>query len=366
MSRVFARAFHASARRPQIYQNILQIIGKTPIVKINKLSPEGRTIYAKCEFFNPLSSVKDRLALAIIEDAERNGTLKPGQTVIDGSSGNTGIALAMVCAQKGYPCVVTMAESFSIERRKIMRFLGAKVILTPAPMKGTGMLNKAKELADAHGWFLARQFENEANARFHASTTGAEIVSDFASQRLDYWITGYGTGGTLKGVGQILRVAKPNTKIIVAEPAPAALLSSRTKTTRDKFGAPTESHPAFSPHPIQGWTPDFISKLTEDAQNMELIDEVMTVAPADAIATARKLGSMEGIFTGISGGATMATAIKVAAAAPEGSVILTMLADTAERYLSTPLFADIEANMNETELELSKSTPNCHIPPPAQ
>jgi cysteine synthase len=278
-------------------------------------------MYAKCEFFNPLASVKDRLAIAIIEDAERSGALKPGQTVVEATSGNTGIALAMVCAAKGYPFVATMAESFSIERRKIMRMLGAKVILTPAAERGSGMVRKAKELAEKNGWFLARQFENPANPEYHRNTTGPEILSDFAGKRLDFWVTGWGTGGTLTGAGEMLKKARPAIKIIASEPAGAALLSGGE----------------WKPHKIQGWTPDFVPAVL----NRSVADEVIPVADEDAIKTARDLSRKEGIFCGISSGATFAAALKVAEKAPQGSVILAMLPDTAERYLSTPLFEGI-------------------------
>ncbi len=304
-----------------IYDNILQTIGRTPIVRINKLAPKHVAMYAKCEFFNPLSSVKDRLAIAIIEDAERSGTLKPGQTVIEATSGNTGIALAMVCAAKGYPFVATMAESFSVERRKIMRMLGAKVILTPAAERGSGMVRKAEELAKKNGWFLARQFENPANPEYHRNTTGPEILSDFAGKRLDFWVTGWGTGGTLTGAGEMLKKARPGIKVITSEPAGAALLSGGE----------------FKPHKIQGWTPDFVPKVL----NREVADQIIPVADEDAIKAARELARQEGIFCGISSGATFTAGLKVAEKAPQGSVILVMLPDTAERYLSTALFEGI-------------------------
>src|SRR6187397_3230667 len=248
-----------------IYDNILGTIGRTPIVRINRLAPAGTTMYVKCEFFNPLSSVKDRLAIAIIEDAERSGTLKPGQTVVEATSGNTGIALAMVCAAKGYPLVVTMAENFSVERRKLMRFLGARVVLTPASLKGSGMLAKAVELAEAHGWFLCRQFENEANADVHTRTTAQEILADFAGERLDYWVSGFGTGGTLKGVARALKQASPVTRVIAAEPDNSGLLASGIRQPRRPDGTASESHPRFRPHLMQGWAPDFVSHLTESA-----------------------------------------------------------------------------------------------------
>ncbi|HEY8508858.1 MAG TPA: cysteine synthase A [Steroidobacteraceae bacterium] len=304
-----------------IYENILQTIGRTPIVRIQRLAPEGITMYVKCEFFNPLASVKDRLAIAIIEDAERRGVLKPGQTVVEATSGNTGIALAMVCAAKGYPFVAVMVETFSVERRKIMRMLGAKVILTPAAERGTGMVRKAEELAKKHGWFLARQFENEANPAYHRNTTGPEILSDFAGKRLDYFVTGWGTGGTLTGAGEMIRLARPEVQIIASEPASAALLS----------GQP------FTPHKIQGWTPDFVPAVL----NREVPHRIVTVTDAEAIEAARALASREGIFCGISSGGTFAAAQKIAAEAPKGSVILAMLPDTGERYLSTALFEGI-------------------------
>jgi cysteine synthase A len=304
-----------------IYDNILGTIGRTPIVRINRLAPAHVTVYVKCEFFNPLSSVKDRLAIGIIEDAERRGTLKPGQTVVEATSGNTGIALAMVCAAKGYPFVATMADSFSVERRKIMRILGARVILTPAAERGSGMVRKAEELAKKHGWFLARQFENEANPEYHRNTTGPEILSDFAGKRLDFWVTGWGTGGTLTGAGEMIRRARPETRIIVSEPEGAALLSGRE----------------FKPHKIQGWTPDFVPAVL----NREVAHEILPVTDAEAIEAARALARSEGIFCGISSGGTFVAALKVAAKAPKGAVILAMLPDTGERYLSTALFEGI-------------------------
>ena len=304
-----------------IYDTILGTIGRTPIVRVNRLAPKHVTMYVKCEFFNPGGSVKDRLAIAIIEDAERRGTLKPGQTVVEATSGNTGIALAMVCAAKGYPFVAVMTETFSIERRKLMRIMGAKVILTPAAERGTGMVRKAAELAEKHGWFLARQFENEANPAYHRSTTGPEIIQDFAGRRLDFFVTGWGTGGTLTGAGQMIRLARPDVQIVATEPAGAALLSGKT----------------WAPHKIQGWTPDFIPKVL----NREVAHQIVPVADTEAIDTARKLASSEGIFCGISSGGTFAAALKVAANAPQGSVILAMLPDTGERYLSTVLFEGI-------------------------
>ncbi len=304
-----------------IYDNILATIGRTPIVRIQRLAPKNVTMYVKCEFFNPLGSVKDRLAIAIIEDAERTGALKPGQTVVEATSGNTGIALAMVCAAKGYPFVATMAESFSIERRKIMRMLGARVILTPAAERGSGMVRKAAELAQKHGWFLARQFDNEANPAYHRNTTGPEILQDFAGKRLDFFVTGWGTGGTLTGAGQMIRLARPQTQIIATEPANAALLSGKP----------------WTPHKIQGWTPDFVPSVLD----REVPHRILPVTDVEAIDASRSLARSEGIFCGISSGATFSAALKVAAEAPSGSVILAMLPDTAERYLSTPLFEGI-------------------------
>ncbi len=340
-----------------IYDNILKTIGNTPVVRITKLAPAGINLYAKLEAFNPLGSVKDRLALGIIEDAERSGKLKPGQTVVEATSGNTGIGLAMVCAQKGYPLVVTMADSFSVERRKLMRFLGAKVVLTPAAKKGTGMVAKAAELAEAHGWFLCRQFENEANADMHSKTTAPEILADFAGQRLDYWVTGAGTGGTLKGVARVLKAERPDIKIIACEPENAAIMSSGVTQKRNADGSPAESHPSFQPHPMQGWTPDFIPKLAEDALSAHYVDQLLTVKGEDAIRLSRQLAQQEGIFTGITGGATFAAALQICQSAPQGTTVLCMLPDTGERYLSTPLFADVEADMSEDEKAISQSTP---------
>jgi cysteine synthase A len=340
------------------YQNILETIGNTPVVRLNKLAPAGVNVYVKVESFNPMGSVKDRLALAVIEDAERRGELKPGQTVIEATSGNTGIGLAMVCAQKGYPLVVTMAESFSVERRKLLRFLGAKVVLTPAALKGSGMLAKAIELADTHGWFLCRQFENPANADVHARTTAREIIRDFADQRLDYFVTGFGTGGTLKGVASALKRSRPDTRIVAAEPDVAPLLSSGVVQARDTAGGPAGSHPKFNPHPMQGWSPDFISTLTEQAREAELIDEIVTVTGADAMRLSRELARKEGIFAGISSGATLAAALEIARRASPGSNIVCMLPDTGERYLSTPLFEGISIEMTDEEREMG-SLPIC-------
>ena len=310
-----------------IHENILGTIGNTPVVRINHLTPPNVTMYVKCEAFNPLSSVKDRLAIGIIEDAERRGTLKPGQTVVEATSGNTGIALAMVCAVKGYPFVALMAESFSIERRKLMRILGAKVILTPAADRATGMVKKTEELAKKHGWFVARQFENPANPEYHRNTTGPEILRDFAGKRLDYWVTGYGTGGTLTGAGEMLKTARPDIKIIVTEPEGAALLQGKE----------------WKPHKIQGWTPDFIPQVLD----RDVYDEVVSVTDVEARDAARDLASKEGILCGISSGGTFAGAVKVAQKAPKGSVILAMLPDTGERYFTTVLFEGINEGSDE-------------------
>ena len=339
------------------FKNILETVGRTPVVEVAKLAPPGVELFVKLEAFNPLGSVKDRLALGVIEAAERSGELKPGQTVIEATSGNTGIGLAMVCTQKGYPLVVTMAENFSVERRKLMRFMGAKVILTPASEKGSGMLAKALELAQAHGWFLCRQFENEANPDFHSKTTAVEILEAFEGDRLDYWVTGMGTGGTLKGVARVLRKERPETKIIVCEPDNSPILGSGIAQARGSDGAPSESHPYFRPHLMQGWTPDFIPKLAEDAVNAGYIDEVVPIKGGDALRLTRELAQKAGILTGISGGATFAGALQICARAEKGAKILCMLPDTGERYLSTPLFEDIPAEMTGEETEIAQSTP---------
>ena len=304
-----------------IHDSILGTIGKTPVVRVQRLAPKHVTMYVKCEFFNPLGSVKDRLAIGIIEDAERTGALKPGQTVVEATSGNTGIALAMVCASKGYPFVAVMSETFSVERRKVMRILGAKVILTPGAERGSGMVRKAEELARRHGWFLARQFENEANPAYHRSTTGPEIIQDFVGRRLDYFVTGWGTGGTLTGAGQMIRLARPDVQIVACEPAGAALLSGKS----------------WAPHKIQGWTPDFVPAVLD----REVPHRIVAVTDAEAVESTRNLAGKEGLFCGISSGATFAAALKVAAEAPEGAVLLAMLPDTGERYLSTVLFEGI-------------------------
>ena len=304
-----------------IYENILDTIGNTPVVRLHRIPPKNVTIYVKIESFNPMASVKDRLAFAIVTDAEKRGLLQPGQTVVEATSGNTGLALAMVCAARGYGFVATMADSFSLERRKIMRMLGAKVILTPAAERGTGMVRKAEELAEKHGWFLARQFENLANPEFHRHTTGPEILRDFAGRRLDYWVTGYGTGGTMTGAGQVLKTGRPEVRIVATEPAAASLLAGSE----------------WNPHKIQGWTPDFIP----DVLDREVYDELLPVTDDEAIDISRRLSAEEGIFVGISAGATLAAALKVAERAEDGSVILAMLPDTGERYLTTPLFENV-------------------------
>jgi cysteine synthase A len=339
------------------YENILGTIGNTPVVRINRMAPKGVNLFAKIEAFNPLGSVKDRLALGVIEAAEKSGELKPGQTVIEATSGNTGIGLAMVCAQKGYPLVVTMAEQFSVERRKLMRFLGAKVVLTPAAGRAVGMVAKAVELAKAHGWFLTRQFENEANADIHSRTTAREIVADFRGERLDYWVTGYGTGGTLKGVSRVLAKEMPDTKIVVCEPDDAPLLGSGLEQVRNPDGSAAAPHPAFKPHPMQGWTPDFIPKLTADVVQMKVIDRILRIPGAEAMRCSMELAQKEGIFVGITAGATFAGALRVSADSPKGANVLCMLPDTGERYLSTPLFANVPADMTPEELEISRSTP---------
>ncbi len=310
-----------------LYDSILDTVGNTPIVKLQRLAPQGVTVYAKVESFNPGGSVKDRLALAIILDAEERGLLKPGDTIVEATSGNTGVALAMVAAARGYKFVATMVETFSVERRKLMRAYGAKVILTPAAERGSGMVRRARELAEEHGWFLASQFANPANPAYHRNTTAAEILRDFAGKRLDYFVSGWGTGGTLTGVGEVLKVARPQTRIVATEPAGAALLKGDD----------------WKPHKIQGWTPDFVP----DVLNRDVVDELLTVEDDRAIATARRLAAEEGIFVGISAGATLASALDVADRAEPGAVILAMLPDTGERYFSTPLFADVNEGSDD-------------------
>ncbi len=338
------------------YNSILETVGRTPIVRVNRIAPANVNLFVKVEAFNPLGSVKDRLALGVIEAAERSGQLKPGMTVVEATSGNTGIGLAMVCAAKGYPLVVTMAESFSVERRKLMRFLGAKVVLTPAALRGTGMVQKAIELAEKHGWFWTRQFENEANAEMHERTTAREIMEDFKGDGLDYWVTGYGTGGTLNGVARVLAKESPQTKIVVCEPSDAPLLGSGQAQERNADGTPAAGHPAWKPHPVQGWTPDFIPKITGDV-DMSRLHKILPITGPDAMRASQDLATKEGIFVGISSGATFAAALAIAREAPAGSNILAMLPDTGERYLSTPLFADIPADMTEEEQAIYRSTP---------
>jgi cysteine synthase A len=340
-----------------IKNSILDTVGNTPVVRVNNLGPDHVELYVKLEAFNPLGSVKDRLALGVINAAEKDGSLKPGQTVVEATSGNTGIGLAMVCAQKGYPLVITMAENFSVERRKLMRFLGAKVILTPASEKGTGMIAKAAELAEKHGWHYTRQFENEANADTHSLTTAREIMVDFGETGLDYWVSGFGTGGTLKGVSRVLKAESPATRVVAAEPDNSGLLCSGIAQTRNKDGSAAASHPNFRPHLMQGWSPDFIPKLADDVMDAGLIDIYQPVAGVDALQCARDLAAKEGIFCGISGGATFAAALKVADKAPEGSRILVMIPDTGERYLTTTLFEDIVETMSQEELDIAASTP---------
>ena len=354
-------AVRSTNGRGRRYDSVIDTVGDTPTIRINNIAPKNVTVYVKFEAFNPAGSVKDRLALSIIEAAEKDGRLKPGQTVVEATSGNTGIGLAMVCAAKGYPLVVTMADSFSIERRKLMRFLGAKVVLTPRAEKAVGMYKKAVELAEKNGWFLAQQFETADNADIHESTTGREIMADFDGERLDYFVTGYGTGGTVAGVGRVLRSERPDTKIVLTEPANAALVSSGTAQPREDNNAPTSGHPAWEPHPIQGWTPDFIPYVLQEALDKSFYDELMPVPGPEGIAWSKRLAAEEGIFTGISGGSTFAVAMKVAENAPDGSVILAMLPDTGERYLSSPLFEGIPEDMDDEEVALSKSTPTAQL-----
>lgn len=355
------------------YNNILETIGNTPLVRLNKLAPEGVNLYVKLEAFNPLSSVKDRMARAVIEKAERSGELKPGQTVVEATSGNTGIGLAMVCAQKGYPLVIVMAENFSLERRKLLRFLGAKVVLTPASEKGTGMVNKAIELAEQHGWYLPRQFENEMNAEVHTLTTAQEILKDFEGEHLDAFVCGFGTGGTLLGVARGLKAADPSIRIVAAEPDNAPVLGSGIKQQRGPDGAPLGSHPYFRPHLFQGWAPDFVSKLTETAQEEHLVDEIVPVSGQESLRLARALATQEGIFVGITSGGALMAALDLAKRSAPGTNIVCLLADTGERYMTTPLFEEINTDMNADEIDISRSTPGyrfdlapqCPTPAPA-
>jgi len=336
--------------------NILQTIGNTPVVKINKLAPAGVNLYVKIESFNPMGSVKDRLAIGVIEAAEKSGELKTGQTIVEATSGNTGISLAMVCAQKGYPLVITMAENFSIERRKMIRFLGAQVVLTPASAKGSGMVAKADELAKKHGWWQPKQFENPANANIHTQTTAKEIAEQFEDIGLDYWVSGFGTGGTVLGVSRGLRQYSPKTKVMICEPDNSQILASGIAQARDANGDHTQSHPNFRPHLMQGWSPDFVPKLAESALRENVIDDFVPIDGSFSLQCAKDLAQEEGIFVGISAGATFAGALKVAEQAPKGSNILCMLPDTGERYLSTPLFEDIAAEMSQDEELISQST----------
>jgi cysteine synthase A len=346
------------------YNSIIETVGRTPIVRINRIAPEGVNLWVKVEAFNPLGSVKDRLALGVIEAAEKSGELKPGQTVVEMTSGNTGIGLAMVCAAKGYPLVIVMPESFSVERRKLMRFLGAKVLLTPAAQRATGAISKALELAKAHGWFLTRQFENPANPDYHEKTTGPEIVADFKDIGLDYFVSGFGTGGTLNGVARVLAKDSPRTKIVVCEPADAPMLTSGQSQQRNADGTPATGHPAWKPHPMQGWSPDFIPKLTGEV-DFSRVHKILTVTSAEAMKCSQDLAAKEGVFVGITSGATFAGALEVAKNAPKGSNILAMLPDTGERYLSTPLFANIPAEMTDEELSIVRSTPSAQPVPAA-
>ena len=347
---------YSTEGRGKLYSDILGTVGDTPCVRLNRTGPDHVTMYVKVEAFNPLSSVKDRLALNMIEDAEREGRLSPGQTVVEATSGNTGIGLAMVCAAKGYPLVITMAESFSIERRRLMRFLGAQVVLTPKEERGIGMYKAAQTLAEQNGWFFARQFETSANADIHEATTGREILADFKDARLDYWVTGYGTGGTVTGVARVLRNERPECRIVLSEPHNARLLGSGLAQERHDDDSPAGSHPAWEPHVIQGWTPDFIPKVLQEGIDRAFFDEVRPVDGVKGMAMAQHLAANEGILTGVSGGSTLLTAVEVANQAPEGSVLLVMLPDTGERYLSTPLFESIPAEMNDEEMALFAST----------
>lgn len=343
--------------RGRLFNSVVDTIGDTPCIRINNLAPKHVEIYAKAEFFNPAASVKDRLAISIIEEARRRGDLKPGQTVVEATSGNTGIGLAMVCAALGHPLVITMADSFSVERRKLMRFMGAKVVLTPRALKGFGMIKKAQELAAANGWFLASQFETPDNALVHENTTAREIVADFKGRKLDWFVTGYGTGGTVSGVGRVLKKESPGTRIVLAEPANAALVASGVPQQREAGNRPAVGHTAFQPHPIQGWTPDIIPWVLQEAIDNRYFDELTSIAGAEAVQWAKKLAASEGIMTGVSGGATFGVAMKVAEKAAPGSTILCMLPDTSERYLSGALFEGIIDDMNEEEVAMSKSTP---------
>jgi cysteine synthase A len=347
------------------YDSILQTIGRTPVIRVARIAPDPAQLFVKLEARNPMGSVKDRPALSMIEAAERDGRLRPGQTVIEASSGNTGISLAMICARKGYPLVIVMAENFSVERRRLMRFLGAQVVLTPAALKGSGMRAKARELALTHGWFLPDQFSNEANAEAHLRSTGPEILADFSDRPLDYLVLGCGTGGTLKGVATFLRRASPRTRIVVCEPDNAPMLSSGLPQARDADGEPLGSHPTFRPHVMQGWSPDFLPLLTQSALQAQYADEILAVGGIETFECARRLAREEGIFTGITGGATLAGALQLLKRIPSGASVLAMLPDTGERYLSTPLFESVSADMNEQELGIAASSPGYRFGQPA-
>ena len=338
-----------------LYKTILDTIGNTPSIKLNNIKINECDLYVKAEFFNPASSVKDRIARSIIETAERDGSLKQGQTVVEATSGNTGIGLAMVCAAKNYPCVITMPESASHERRKMMRFLGAKVLLTPAAEGGTGAYKLAQKLKEKNNWFYAKQFENESNTKVHEETTAREIYDDFKDIVLDYWVSGYGTGGTFTGVSRILRELMPHTKRILTEPDVAQLIDSKIDQNRNPDGSPAESHPAWNPHPIQGWTTDFIPLILQETIDNSYYDELIPVTGEDGIFWSKELAKKEGIITGVSGGSTFATAVKVANKAKQGSSILCMLPDTAERYMSSLLFEKISIEMCDEEVELLNS-----------
>ncbi len=343
------------------HESILELVGNTPLVRLQRISAGETRLWGKVEAFNPMGSVKDRIALAMIEAAEQSGELRPGQTVVEATSGNTGIALAMVCARKGYPLVVVMPENFSLERRKLLRFLGARVVLTPAAEKGSGMLRKAEELADTHGFYLTRQFSCLANPQAHYQTTAREILDEFSAEGLHAFVTGFGTGGTLLGVARALRERSPETKIVVAEPDNAPVLASGLPQPRDALGSPSASHPHFRPHLMQGWSTDVISDLTQTAVDQGLVDEIIGVNGQVALELTRRLAREEAVFAGISAGATLAAALSFIEGAPPGANVVAMLPDTGERYLSTPLFADIEQDMNAQELELSMSTPGCRF-----
>jgi len=345
-----------------IYDNVVDLVGRTPVVRLRKIAPDGVSLFAKVESMNPGGSVKDRLALGVIGAAERSGELAPGQTIVEATSGNTGIGLAMICAHRGYPLVIVMSEAFSVERRKLMRFYGAKVVLTPAVETGVGMLAKAQELADAHGWFMTRQFENEANADIHSTTTAVEILEDFEGIGLDYWVTGFGTGGTLKGVARVLKERSPRTRVVAVEPDNSPVFASGIKQPWPDDGLPSRSHRMARPHPIQGISPDFIPKLVEDARR--LVDRIVPIHAGEALRWSRELATREGLLVGVSSGATIAGAMKLAERAERGAHILCMLPDTGERYLSTPLFQEIEADMTAEEIEISRSTPGFRFDAP--